>query len=132
MEALRDARSLDNRPRDCRRRKGGRLVGGARALVQVEREEADRLADESASSAAEANAVVDNSATFKLSMLGDMKAATDASLNANAVLADAVEAAEEADRLELLAEAALTAMETAIEQHLIDFPDSELRDQLEE
>lgn len=46
------------------------------------------------------------------------------------MLAAAVEAAEEADKLEELAEAALAASEEAIEQHLIDFPDSELADEL--
>ena len=43
------------------------------------------------------------------------------SIQAGEVLADAYEAAEEAERLEALAEAALSASETAIEQHLVDF-----------
>ena len=64
-------------------------------------------------------------------MVGDVKAASDAALDANAMLANAVEASEEAERLEGLAEAALVEMEAAIEQHLIDFPDSELRDELD-
>ena len=42
--------------------------------------------------------------------------------------ADAVAAAEEAERMEGLAEEAEAAMDACIAQHLIDFPDSELAD----
>ena len=102
----------------------------ARKTVEKLSTEAAELAEASAAESEEASAKVDASDKFKLSMLGDVKAATDANLNANAVLSDAIAAEEEATRLEALAEAALVEMEAAIEQHLIDFPDSELRDEL--
>ena len=52
--------------------------------------------------------------------------------DAGAVLASAIEAAEEAERLEALAEEATVEMDAAIAQHLVDFPDSELGDELED
>ena len=94
--------------------------------------EAESLAEESAASGEEAAAAVDGSDKFKLSMLGDMKAATDKNLDANSVLGDAVAAMEEADRLEALAEVAMEEMEAAIAQHLIDFPDSELGEDMDD
>jgi len=104
----------------------------AREKVDLLSSEAEELAEASAATSEEAASQVDASATFKLSMLGDAKAATDASLNANAVLADAVAAAEEAERLEALAEAATDAMDAAIAQHLEDFPESDLGDDVDE
>ena len=93
--------------------------------------EADELAEASAASAEETSAAIDGADVFKLSMMGDLKAASDATLDANKMLSDAVDAAEEAERIESLAELAMVEMDAAIEQHLIDFPDSELRDQLD-
>lgn len=93
--------------------------------------EAESLAESSAKVAEDASAAVDQSPTFKLSMLGDLQSASNDALDANAVLSDAVDAAEEANRLQLVAEAATTDMEATIEKHLIDFPDSELREELE-
>jgi hypothetical protein len=103
----------------------------ARKKVEQLSNEAEELTEASEKQSAEANAKVEASDTFKLSMLGDMKAATDSQLNANAMIGEAFEAAEEAERLEALAEAAMAEMDAAIEAHLIDFPDSELRDELE-
>ena len=62
--------------------------------------------------------------------LGDAQKAMSAAQEAGTMLTDAFDADEEATRLEELAEAALAASETAIEQHLIDFPDSELADEV--
>ena len=119
---------------DCRRQMRRVLGGGARAREYVDElsTEAEDMAEKSAASAVEQSAAIDNAAKFKLSMLGDMKAAQDANIDANSVLADAVAAAEHAEKLEILADEAMAAMEKAIEQHLIDFPDSELREDLEE
>ena len=104
----------------------------AREYVDELSTEAEDMAEKSAASAVEQSAAIDKAAKFKLSMLGDMKAAQDANIDANSVLADAVAAAEHAEKLEILADEAMAAMEKAIEQHLIDFPDSELREDLEE
>jgi hypothetical protein len=101
----------------------------AREKVDLLSTEAEQLSEASSASAEQASAAAANATTFKLSMLGDIKVATDANLDANAVLADAVDASEEAERLELLAEAATAEMDKVIEQHLIDFPDSELADE---
>ena len=103
----------------------------ARKKVEELSTEAEELAESSAALGEETSKVVDAAEKFKFSMVGDVKAASDAALDANAMLANAVEASEEAERLEGLAEAALVEMEAAIEQHLIDFPDSELRDELD-
>ena len=100
----------------------------ARERVEHLSTRAEAQAESSAAASAEAAAAVEGADKFKLSMLGDVKAATDASLDANSILADAVEAAEEAERLEALADAAMAEMDAAIEQHIIDFPDSELRE----
>ena len=89
---------------------------------------AEEMAEASAATSEAASAKVDASTTFKMSQLGDLKAATDETLDANAMLAEAVDAAEEADRLEVLAEEATALMEEALEQHLVDYPDSELND----
>ena len=91
---------------------------------------ADEMASASAETADKAAATLDDSNKFKLSMIGDAKSAMDASLDAGKVLADAVEAGEEAERLEALAEAALVEMEGLLEQHLKDFPDSDLAGEL--
>ena len=103
----------------------------AREAVEKLSTEADELAEASAASAEETSAAIDGADVFKLSMMGDLKAASDATLDANKMLSDAVDAAEEAERIESLAELAMVEMDAAIEQHLIDFPDSELRDQLD-
>ena len=52
--------------------------------------------------------------------------ATNSNLDAGSVLSRAMQAAEEADRLELIAEEALAKSEEMLEQHLMDFPDSSL------
>lgn len=62
---------------------------------------------------------------FSLRMLSGSSDAMGKSLEATRLLSDAVEAAEEASRLEEIAEAALAASEEAIAQHLLDFPDAE-------
>lgn len=62
---------------------------------------------------------------FSLRMLSGSSDAMGKSLEATSLLSDAVEAAEEASRLEEIAEAALAASEEAIAQHLLDFPDAE-------
>ena len=102
------------------------------------RETADRLSSEAENlceagevgATAAAESMGGEAVKFKLSMLGDAQAAMSASLDAGKILSDAFEANEEADKLEELAEAALAASERAIEQHLLDFPDSELADKL--
>ena len=110
----------------------------AEALAAREKAEAlavkaEELANQSEMSTSSAKDALEDSTgatKFKLSMLGDAQAAMDVSIRAGEVLADAYDAAEEAERLEALAEAALTASEDAIEQHLLDFPDSELADEV--
>ena len=110
----------------------------AEALAAREKAEAlavkaEELANQSEMSTSSAKDTLEDSTgatKFKLSMLGDAQAAMDVSIRAGEVLADAYDAAEEAERLELRAEAALTASEDAIEQHLLDFPDSELADEV--
>ena len=105
----------------------------AREKAEALAVEAEELATQSETSTATAKDALEDGAvaeTFKLSMLGDAQAAMDVSIRAGEVLANAYDAAEEAERLEILAEEALAASEEAIEQHRIDFPDSELADEV--
>ena len=63
---------------------------------------------------------------ISLEKISDADAATMANIDANSMVSKALAATEEADRLEALAEEKLKASEAALEQHLIDFPDSPL------
>ena len=105
----------------------------AREKAETLAVQAEELASQSETSTTTAKDALEDSTgvkTFKLSMLGDAQAAMDVSIRAGEILADAYDAAEEAERLEALAEEALVASEEAIEQHLVDFPDSELADEV--
>jgi hypothetical protein len=102
----------------------------AREKAERLSEEAETMAGESEAAMSDTASSIDDASKFKLSMLGEAQQAQQASLDAGSILADALEAVEEADELEALAEAALVASEKAIEQHLVDFPDSELADEL--
>ena len=87
-------------------------------------EEAERLSDEAVQKTEESTNQVATSSKFSLSMIGDARAAMDTSIEVQRLLGEAVKAATIADQLEVDAEAALQASEEALQQHLIDFPDS--------
>lgn len=63
---------------------------------------------------------------ISLEKIAAADAAANSSLDAGSALSRALDAAEEADKLEELAEKALVESEEALEQHLEDFPDSNL------
>jgi len=100
----------------------------ARKLAETKALEAEEAADAAGVSSEAVSNELNAASKFSLSMLGDAKGAMDSSLDATALLSEAVEAAEEADRLEEIAEAALAASELALAQHLEDFPDSDDED----
>jgi hypothetical protein len=66
---------------------------------------------------------LEESSKFSLSMLGDARAAMDSAIDVQRLIAEAVAATEEADRLEEEADAALQASEEALKQHERDFPE---------
>lgn len=79
------------------------------------------------SSEAEATkAKIDQAEKFSMAMLSDAQGSMSSSLDAGQLLSDAVEAAEEAERLEQEAEVALKEVEAALAQHEKDFPDSKV------
>ena len=96
----------------------------ARELADKLSSEAETLADASGEASDAASTALDGASKFSLSMLTTSTEAQNKALEAGKVIAEAVEAAEAAEELERKAEEALTASEKAIEQHLIDFPDS--------
>ncbi len=65
---------------------------------------------------------------FSLSMLSDAQAALESSVHAGGLLSDAVDAAEEADRLEAEAELALAHSEELLRQHLEEIGEAEEED----
>ena len=85
--------------------------------------EAEELSNEAATQTGAATAKLGDK--FSLSMLGDARIAMDSAMEVQRLLSEAVDAAEEADRCELEAEAALQASEAALEQHELDFPSGE-------
>ena len=86
-------------------------------------EEAESTAEASAAESVDASAKLDESTKFSMSMLGSARTAMGSSLKATNLVADAVEAAAKADKLEEAAEEALLKSEQLLEQHLTDFPD---------
>ena len=97
----------------------------ARKKADTLSSEAEAAANAAAVSSDEQAAKLDDATKFSLGLLSGASDVMASSLDAGALLAEAVEAAEEAERLELEAEAALAASEAAIEQHLKDFPDDD-------
>lgn len=86
--------------------------------------EAEEMATAAATVGEEQSAKLGDATRFEMSLLSGASQAMSSSLQAGEVLSDAVEAAEEAQKLEDLAEAALAESEAAIEAHLADFPDA--------
>lgn len=78
-----------------------------------------------ASTADEESEKLRNIEKISLSTLMNAQSTLNSNLDAGQLLADAVEAAEEAERLENEAEAALSEVEAALAQHEIDFPDND-------
>lgn len=93
----------------------------ANALSDRAEEEA-----EAASSLAEESQARMREGAISLEKISDHDAATVAHLDASSMVSKALEATDEADRLEALAEEKLKESEEALAQHLIDFPDSPL------
>mmetsp|Transcript_939 Transcript_939/g.2135 ORF Transcript_939/g.2135 Transcript_939/m.2135 type:complete len:165 (+) Transcript_939:44-538(+) len=102
----------------------------ARALEA--RKEANALSDRAeeqgeaaAEIAKEAEAAIREGA-ISLEKIAMADQATNSNLDAGSVLSRALQAADDADRLEAIAEVALANSEEMLDQHLIDFPDSSL------
>ena len=119
-------------------------VTEAEVLTQVEkaeeawaaaleaRKEANALSDRAeeqgeaaAEIAKEAEAAMQEGA-ISLEKIAKADQATNSNLDAGSVLSTALQAADDADRLEAIAEVALAKSEEMLDQHLIDFPDSSL------
>ena len=96
------------------------------------RKEANALSDraeENAEAAAEVAREADaamKEGSISLEKIAKADQATSSNLDASSILSRAMQAAEEADRLEEIAEEALAKSEEMLEQHLVDFPDSPL------
>lgn len=96
------------------------------------RKEANALSDraeENAEAAAEVAREADEAmreGAISLEKIAKADQATSSNLDASSILSRALQAAEEADRLEEIAEEALAKSEEMLEQHLVDFPDSPL------
>ena len=102
----------------------------ARALEA--RKEANALSDRAeeqgeaaAEIAKEAEAAIREGA-ISLEKIAMADQATNSNLDAGSVLSRALQAADDADRLEAIAEVALAKSEEMLDQHLVDFPDSSL------
>jgi len=90
----------------------------------------DRAEEEANASAGTAEKAADifqdKTTPITMEELVQMDSASKASLDATSLVNKAMEASDEADRLELEADEALTKSEETLDQHLIDFPDSSL------
>lgn len=88
----------------------------------------DRAEEEAEAAAANAKSVEtinqDQPITFETIAKAD--AVTKLSMDATSWVGKAIDAANEADRLEALADEALLLSEQLLDQHLIDFPDSDI------
>ena len=92
----------------------------ANQLAEQAERQSRTAADESESAANK----LEGANTFSLSLLTASTAAQKASLDAGALIAEAVEASERADQLDLESAEALELAEELIAQHYEDFPDS--------
>ena len=99
----------------------------ARKTANALSDRAEEEAEAAASSANEVNErFKDRSEPISMEQLAQADAAARSSLDAGSMVTKALDATDEADRLEKLAEEALQESENQLEQHLIDFPDSPL------
>jgi hypothetical protein len=102
------------------------------------REKADSLSAEGEALATEADAAsstatsslnaIETNNKFSLSAIADASLAMNTNFNAGSLLAQAVDATEEAEQLEALAQAALDKSEELLAQHMEDFPDEDDND----
>ena len=97
----------------------------ANALI----DKAEAEANASAGTAKEAeNIFRDKTTPVTMQELVQVDSAAKASLDATSLVNKAMEASDEAERLETEAEEALKKSEETLDQHLLDFPDSSLAD----
>ena len=97
----------------------------ARKEANALSDRAEENAEAAAEVAREADAAMREGA-ISLEKIAKADQATSSNLDASSILSRALQAAEEADRLEEIAEEALAKSEEMLEQHLVDFPDSPL------
>lgn len=97
----------------------------ARKLADERSIEADNIASAAADASKEQSETLDAASKFNLALLSGASEAMNSSLEAGQALSDAVEAAEAAEKLELLAEAALQETEKLLTQHEIDYPEGD-------
>ena len=97
----------------------------ARKEANALSDRAEENAEAAAEVAREADAAMKEGA-ISLEKIAKADQATSSNLDASSILSRALQAAEEADRLEEIAEEALAKSEEMLEQHLVDFLDSPL------
>eukprot|EP00591_Stephanopyxis_turris_P002576 CAMPEP_0195518264 /NCGR_PEP_ID=MMETSP0794_2-20130614/12648_1 /TAXON_ID=515487 /ORGANISM="Stephanopyxis turris, Strain CCMP 815" /LENGTH=134 /DNA_ID=CAMNT_0040647203 /DNA_START=182 /DNA_END=586 /DNA_ORIENTATION=+ len=102
------------------------------AVALEARKKADALSEEAETGASASADLADEATTklkskkFGLAQIAAARMAMDSSLDLGNLMDRALDAADEADRLEVIAEEALLESEKALDQHVIDFPDSPL------
>ena len=97
----------------------------ARKEANALSDKAEETSEAAAEVAREADAAMKEGA-ISLEKIAKADRATSSNLDASSMLSRAMQAAEEADRLEEIAEEALAKSEEMLDQHLADFPDSPL------
>eukprot|EP00525_Craspedostauros_australis_P006407 CAMPEP_0198123086 /NCGR_PEP_ID=MMETSP1442-20131203/36629_1 /TAXON_ID= /ORGANISM="Craspedostauros australis, Strain CCMP3328" /LENGTH=174 /DNA_ID=CAMNT_0043782239 /DNA_START=163 /DNA_END=687 /DNA_ORIENTATION=+ len=100
----------------------------ARKNANAMSDRAEEEAEAAASQSTEVNEMLSNMKSISLEKIAQADTVAAASLDAGSILRKALDAKEEADRLEALAEEALEESEVVLDQHLQDFPDSPLAD----
>mmetsp|Transcript_29438 Transcript_29438/g.84617 ORF Transcript_29438/g.84617 Transcript_29438/m.84617 type:complete len:212 (+) Transcript_29438:200-835(+) len=104
----------------------------ARKEANALSDRAEEEAEAAANSSKEADSLIqskrENKEPITVDQLQKADAAARSSLDAGSMVNKALQASEEADKLEKLAEEALQKSEEQLEQHLKDFPDSKLAD----
>jgi hypothetical protein len=99
----------------------------ARKAANAVSDRAEDEAEAAAESAKEADMQLRNrTQPISLEQLAQADAAAKSNMDAGSLVGKALDASDEADRLERLAEEALQKSEEILEQHLVDYPDSSL------
>ena len=99
----------------------------ARKTANALSDRAEEEAEAAASTARDAeNMLKDTQSPISLEKIAQADLATKSNIDANGMVNKALEAEEEANRLESLAEEALRISEEQLSQHLVDVPDSPL------
>jgi hypothetical protein len=98
----------------------------ARKTANALSDRAEEEAEASASASQDVSKMFKTMTSISLEKIAQADTAAKSSLDAGHMVSKALEASDEADRLESLAEEALRESEKILEQHVQDFPDSPL------